>query len=951
MRKIQIQTALIALILLLIWWQAGLWYQSQLISDERAEVADHLASHGNSLATSISSRLDKLNGLHAFVQAEMGSSPELLNQRFSIFARNSYSEDSGIINLAIAPQGIFKHVYPLDAMQGMIGQSLFRDLSPSFRMDVEKAIETGDMVITPPHEMRRGGLGIVGRRAVLDNGSFWGIVSMTMDARKVLQSSGLNATSGDLNMALKDSRSHVFFGEESVFLSDPVIHRVLLPDSYWELAAVPVRGWAGSVQVPLRIAQMAGLIIIGLLVILYYLAASRQDFLSQMIREKTSDLEKELAERKRAEKALQERELHLRAIFEAAENVAFIIAEGKSSVPLILEFSPGAEKIFGYGREEVIGRSISILLSSGDQDKLAKIISRIRNESHLSGFASLVRKSEESFPAMCSLYPLLDETGEVYAALGVCIDITDQKRMEGELVQAKEAAEASSRAKAEFTANVSHEMRTPLNAVIGMTDLLLESDLDPVKRDYVRTIRNSGLSLLSIINEILDYSKIEARKMDIVEGAVNLQEILEAAMEQVAPRAAEKRLELAYILADDLPARIWGDGKRLSQILVNLLSNAIKFTESGEVTVWVDLDSEKKAYHFVVKDTGIGIPEDRMSRLFLSFSQVDTSLARRYDGTGLGLAISSKLVGLMGGRIWAESKINAGSQFHFTIPARMDDARLRAAEDQSSANGPDYSGLTGKRALLVSGIQSSRMMLASHLRSFGLIWEEAATGCEAAEKLKKSRFDVAIADSDIQEPGILEESLSRQDNLALPLIEVGILGDKARFPAPRVSAFLAKPIRGEQLGGALLLIFGQKEGYAASQVPATQPEKSYSDYRILLAEDNPVNQKVALAMLKHLGYKADLAGNGREVLNSLEQKAYDVILMDIQMPEMDGLEATRFIRTRLPSASQPRIIAMTAFTMKGDREQCLAAGMDDYIGKPVKMEELKRVLERMGSSD
>ncbi|HPM27306.1 MAG TPA: response regulator, partial [Methanothrix sp.] len=359
----------------------------------------------------------------------------------------------------------------------------------------------------------------------------------------------------------------------------------------------------------------------------------------------------------------------------------------------------------------------------------------------------------------------------------------------------------------------------------------------------------------------------------------------------------------------------------------------------------------KKAYHFVVKDTGIGIPEDRMSRLFLSFSQVDTSLARRYDGTGLGLAISSKLVGLMGGRIWAESKINAGSQFHFTIPARMDDARLRAAEDQSSANGPDYSGLTGKRALLVSGIQSSRMMLASHLRSFGLIWEEAATGCEAAEKLEKSRFDVAIADSDIQEPGILEESLSRQDNLALPLIEVGFLGDKARFPALRVSAFLAKPIRGEQLGGALLLIFGQKEGYAASQVPATQPEKSYSDYRILLAEDNPVNQKVALAMLKHLGYKADLAGNGREVLSSLEQKAYDVILMDIQMPEMDGLEATRFIRTRLPSASQPRIIAMTAFAMKGDREQCLAAGMDDYIGKPVKMEELKRVLERMGSSD
>ena len=950
MSKIPFQTALIAFVLMLIWWQAGLWYQSQLISDERAEVADHLASHGKSLATSISSRLDKLDGLHAFVQAEMGSSPGLMDQRFSIFARNIYSKDSGIINLAIAPNGIFEHAYPPNATQGMIGQSLFRDLSPSFRFDVEKAIETGDVVITPPHEMRRGGLGMVGRRAVLDNGSFWGIVSITLDARSMLQSSGLNATTGGLNMALRDSRSHVFFGEESVFLSDPVIQGVLLSDSYWELAAVPVRGWAGSVQVPLRIAQMAGLIIIGLLVILYYLAASRQDFLSQMIREKTSDLEKELAERKRAEKALQERELHLRAIFEAAENVAFIIAEAKSSEPLILEFSPGAEKIFGYRREEVLKRSASILLSPEDQNKPAKALSKMGRETRLSGFRTLVRKDQKSFPAMYSLYPLLDGSGEVYAALGVCIDITEQKRMEKELMQAKDAAEASARAKAEFTANVSHEMRTPLNAVIGMTDLLLESDLDPVKRDYIRTIRSSGLSLLAIINEILDYSKIEARKMDIMEGPLEIKETLEATMEQVAPKAAEKRLELAYVLADGLPGWIWGDGRRLGQILVNLLSNAIKFTESGEVTIWVGLDSKENAYHFVVKDTGIGIPEDRMSRLFLPFSQVDTSLARRYDGTGLGLAISSKLVGLMGGRIWAESKINAGSQFHFTIPVRLDDALLKA-EDQPSYNGPDYSGLTGKRALIVSGIQSSRRMLAGHLRSFGLVWEEAETGYEAAERLDKSRFDVAIADSDIQEPGILEENLSRQDNLALPLIEVGFLGDKARFPAHRVSVFLTKPIRGEQLEGALLLIFRQKEGSAASQLPATQPEKSYSHYRILLAEDNPVNQKVALAMLKHLGYRADLAANGREVLSSLEQKAYDVILMDIQMPEMDGLEATRFIRTRLPTARQPRIIAMTAYAMKGDREQCLAAGMDDYIGKPVKMEELKRVLERMKGSD
>ena len=503
---------------------------------------------------------------------------------------------------------------------------------------------------------------------------------MTIDARRVLQSSGLNATSGGLNMALRDGRSHVFFGEESIFLSDPVIHRVLLPDSYWELAAVPVRGWAGSVQVPLRIAQMAGLIIIGLLVILFYLAASRQDFLSQMIREKTSDLEKELAERKRAEKTLQERESHLRAIFEAAENVAFIIAEAKSSEPLILEFSPGAEKIFEYSREEIMGRSISILLSPEDQDKLAKIIPRIRNKSRLSGFASLVRKSQECFPAMCSLYPLLDEAGEVYAALGVCIDVTDQKRMEAELVHAKEAAEASSRAKAEFTANVSHEMRTPLNAVIGMTDLLLESDLDPVKRDYVRTIRNSGLSLLSIINEILDYSKIEARKMDIAEGPLEIKETLEAAMEQVTAKAAEKRLELAYILADDLPERIWGDGRRLGQILVNLLSNAIKFSPDGKrILISGRCESASRDDDYVelsVRDEGIGIDPEQQRLIFEKFYRPENPMLHSSDdvgfkgaGPGLGLAIAKGIVEAHGGRIWVESAPGRGSTFRFTVPA------------------------------------------------------------------------------------------------------------------------------------------------------------------------------------------------------------------------------------------------------------------------------------------
>jgi PAS domain S-box-containing protein len=951
MRKTQAQTVLFAIVLLLIWWQAGLWYQSQLISDERGRVATHLNPHGTSLAMGVSERLEMLDGLNAFIEAEIGSPKGSLGEKFMIFSENIYSGSRGILNIAVAPDGIFRYVYPIGSGRSMIGQSLFQDLSPAYRADIQRAMDTRQPVITHPHEMRRGGLGMVARRAVYENDSFWGIISITVDILPVLRSAGLSATSGNLNFALRDSMGQVFFGDDEVFGSDPVIYRVELSDSYWELAAVPTKGWSGSVQVPLRIAQMAGLIIIGLLTILFYMVASRQDVLNLMITERTSDLNRELGERKRAEKALQERELYLRAIFEAAENVAFIIADAKSPSPQILEFSPGAEKIFGYSREDVIGEPLSILLVPEDHSKLSLVVGIMKKDKTFSGSRTLLRANQERFPAMYSLYALHDESEEIYAALGVCIDITEQKKMEEELLRARDAAEESARAKAEFTANVSHEMRTPLNAVIGMTDLLLESDLDPVKRDYVNTIRSSGLSLLSIINEILDFSKIDARKMEIVDTPLDLHETIESALDQVAPRAAEKRLELAYCISDDISQRISGDPKRLGQILVNLASNAIKFTESGEVTVSVSADRDNGVYHFTVKDTGIGIPEDRMSSLFLPFSQVDTSLSRRYDGTGLGLAISSKLVQLMGGRIWAESNIGMGSQFHFTIPAKTPGYAPPAIDAASSLEELDHSILTGKKGLIIASMDSVGNMLAGHLGSFGMTAARAGSGLDGEKLLDGGIFDVVIADYDIAGAHLLAERLEGKDLESLPLIEMGFLGVKARFPEWRINGYLTKPIRRAQLGRALLRIFGGAEASEEIGSKAVLPPKEFSSYRILLAEDNPVNQKVALAMLRHLGYGADVAANGMQVLSMLEQKAYDVILMDIQMPEMDGLEAARLIRRRLPAARQPRIIAMTAYTMKGDREQCMAAGMDEYIAKPVKMEDLKRVMEGLVGSD
>lgn len=979
MRKVQLRTALIAIALLLIWWQASHWYQDQLIAEERSRIAVHLESQGNSLEMAISQRLELLESLDAFVQTEIDSSNPNFGEEANNYLSHIYLGAMGIDNLAIAPDGIFRYVYPKSESESMIGKSLFRDISPAFREDLQKAIDTHRLVITNPHEMKKGGLGMVARKAIYENGTLWGIISITIDVPAMMQASGLDNATGGLDISLRDDRGHVFFGENRVFQSLPVIHRIELTDGYWELAGMPAGGWMQSVQVPLRIAQMVGLLILGLLTGLYHLVASRQDILNRMVLEKTADLNNELLERKKAEGALHERDRHLKAIFEAAKNVSFIIASAKSREPVILEFSPGAEKCFGYSREEVLGKPVTMLLVSEDRDKLAEAARRMRRDTTLSGYRQLIRRNNETFPAMYSIYPLLNESGEFYAALGVCIDITEQKKMEEELVRARDAAEASAKAKAEFTASVSHEIRTPLNAIIGMTDLLLESDLDPVESDYVKTIRISGLSLLSIINEILDFSKIDAGRMDIVELPFDLQEVLETSLDQVAAKAAEKRLELAYVLAEDVPGKMVGDSLRLGQVLANLLSNAVKFTQSGEITVSVARDRNNKAYHFTVVDTGIGIPEDRMSRLFLPFSQVDSSLSRRYDGTGLGLAISSRLVELMGGRIWAESKPGVGSQFHFTIPERWADKAAEvagidgaagtagAARADSATGSPiaqvshdahgahdaqlagEYTGLSGKRALVALEKEASRLMLSNHLRSFAAIADEAGSDREACRLLDQGMYDAIIVDIDLAKWPMLAERIGGQQmQQSMPVIEIGFLGEKATLPASRRWTFLAKPARKAQLAGALLLILGEKKDASEPEREKALPPAAHQDLAILLAEDNPINQKVALAMLKHLGYRADVAVNGKDLLKCLERKSYDVILMDVQMPEMDGLQATRSIRSSLPAEKQPRIIAMTAYTLRGDRERCLDAGMDGYISKPVKMEELKEALEKAG---
>ncbi len=684
-----------------------------------------------------------------------------------------------------------------------------------------------------------------------------------------------------------------------------------------------------------------------------------RESLELRVQERTLDLKKEIVQKTAAKEKLQHSLRELEDLKFALDQHAIVARTDERGI--ITFANDKFCSVSQYTREELLGQDHRILNSHYHSKKFfAGLWETIKSGAVWKGEIKNRAKDGSFYWVDSTIVPFRDGIGKPKQFIVIRMDITGLKQIEEELRTARDAAEGASRAKSEFLANMSHEIRTPMNGIIGMTELALDTQLTAEQREYLNMVKTSGASLLTLINDILDFSKIEAGKLDLDVSDFSVRQCIGETLKALGFRAHQKGLELVWRVAPDVPDHLAGDASRVRQVLVNLVGNAVKFTEKGEVVVEIERDPQSSdamvVLHFCVRDTGIGIAKEKQDMVFGAFTQADSSTTRKYGGTGLGLAITRRLIDLMGGKLWLESEPGVGSAFHFTI-------RFEMASAQPAPDYPDPKILSHASILVVDDNETNRIILVEMLGRWGMQVATAKDAREALEILARSgnrepHFSAVI--SDLQMPHMdgfefvenIRKSVQFGEIPVLMLSSSAQQGEHERCRKLDISAYLAKPIQPSELLDAILSALSLHASEPSQTQDETQEALPQSNWRqgmkVLLAEDNAVNRTLATRLLQKHGHTVVVVENGRQALDALERETVDLVLMDVQMPEMDGLEATAAIREKeKKTGSHLPIIALTAHAMKGDREKCLAAGTDDYLTKPIRTADLFAAVERL----